>query len=354
MQSNSDIDGENDAAMQHVDDTEEDEDEDHDEVSSGASNIRVGKSPSPKGYVYEDDDVDGNDTVVISEQEYERSSPRRMKIISPTTEHFSRGVSTEELRAEGWDDDHITLVQKIAMRGFEPLMPRHYKFEYGFMPDSLFAEDDDAFISSVRDDHRRGSMALEKLFDLGGWVRDRVFLKGRIKPEQQVRKMLKAFVQWAEKDSGLNLKTAIPLLEMEMKPADTDANILQENARRKLASLAARYREAFRILQSIESSPGSRTSTQLSYPIPTLYAIVASHTLIALVAYNPEDAEPDVKSVAFFDMKDKDYDVWNALALAIIVCHCRNVQVRIAEETGLGMRHPGDEEEKVKSDDPDA
>jgi hypothetical protein len=90
----------------------------------------------------------------------------------------------------------------------------------------------------------------------------------------------------------------------------------------------------------------------LSYPIPTLYAIIASGTLIALTAYKPDDEEAEVKTLAFFNMKDKAYDIWNALALAIAVCHARNVQMRIADETGLGAKSPDAVEEE--SDDPDA
>ena len=350
-------------------DGEEREDDEAGDASSSSSNIRVAPSssskspsskPSTRGYEHEDeeDSIDIDETLVISEEEYQRSTPKKKKVISPTTEHFSRGVSTEELRAQGWDDEHITLVQKLAMRGFEPLMPHYWKFDYRFMPDALFSATDEAFICSVRGDHYRGMMALEKLLELGGRVRDRVYLKGRVKPEEQTRRMLSEYMKWADDDSGLDRKTAIPLLALETKPADTPATELQANARRKLARLAARYREAFRISQSIEGSPGSRTSAQLSHPVPTLYAFIASHTLVALVAYNPDDEQPEIKSVAFFDMKDKDYDVWNVLALAITLCHVRDVQIRISEETGLGVKdaRAGEEEgeEGVGSDDPDA
>jgi len=333
-------------------DTQMDDDEE-DELASGMSTIRVGHSPSLREE-YEDEDLDIEETIVVSEAEYARTTPKRKRIIDLPKEHESRGVSTEELRAHGWDDDHITLVQHIAMRGFEPLLPKHWKFDYRFMPDALFEQDDDAFISSVRGDHYRGVMALEKLFELGARTRDRVLLDGRVTPEEQVRRQLTAYMKWAEADAGLDTRTAIPLITLEMKPSGTPAAELQENARCKLARLAARYTEAFRVRQSIENSPTTdSTSTKLSYPVPTLYAFIASHTVVALAAYRHDDPERKVKPVAFFDMKDKDHDVWNALALAIVVCHARNVQVRIAEETGVGVKqHDAPREEP--EDDPDA
>ena len=154
--------------------------------------------------------------------------------------------------------------------------------------------------------------------------------------------MLNEYIKWADSASGLDNKTATPLLTMEMQPDGTPATELTENARRKLARLAMRWKEAFRVKQSIENSPGSRTSTVLTDPLPTLYCIIASNTLVALTAYNPNEDTPEVKSVAFFEMKDKDYDVWNSLAVAIIVCHVRNMQVRDRKSTRLNSSHSGE------------
>ena len=69
-----------------------------------------------------------------------------------------------------------------------------------------------------------------------------------------------------------------------------------------------------------------------------------------MTVYTPEDPEQTVRPVAFFDFKDSNYDAWNSLALAIIVCHVRNVQARIAEDTGLGIKEPGAHGMDVESD----
>lgn len=341
----------------------EDEEESDDDVEAEGSEIAV----SPHGEMDDEDDVnrslspgedatqydaeEGDTSLLVSHDEYQYQSPRRKKIISPTKETFDRGISTNELRADGWDDDHIVLVQKIAMRGYEPLLPYHWKMDWPFMPDELFAKDDDAFITAERGHIVQGSNALQALFGLGGWVRDRVSLNGKVTPEQQTKRMMQAYMEWAERDSGLDPKTTIPLLALECKPSHISASKLQENAKRKLQRLANRYRTAFGVRQSIEGSPVSRTSNILSYPLPTLYAIIASGTLIALVAYNPRDEQSEVTSIAFFQMRDNNYDVWNALALAIVVCHVRGVQIRIAEDTGLGLKSPDVVKEEV--DDPD-
>ncbi len=315
----------------------------------GADEIDLARSSTPADHEsFYDEYAEGDTSLLVSEQDY--ASPRRKKIISPTQEAFDRGITDAELREQGWDDDHIVLVQKIAMRGYEPLLPHHYKFEWPFYPDALFADDDNAFLTTLSGRFFRGSKALGRLFELGGRVRDCVLLNGRTTPEQQTKKMVKEYIKWADADANLDTTSAIPMLAIECQPSSIPAARLQEKARAKLDKLAARYRTAFRVNQSIERSPTSRASTVLAHPIPTLYAIVASGTLVALVAYNPADENPDVKPIAFFQMNDTAYDVWNALALAIIICHVRNIQIRIAEETGLGVKGP---EVKVEVDDPD-
>jgi hypothetical protein len=340
----------------------EDEDEDGsiaDEVmrddeglSSMFSTVRVDASPTPEDFLDEyDSELDVDETRVLDDGEY-HNTPIKRKITTLPEEQKAFGVGSSEMRAAGWDDDYITLVQKIKMRGHEPLLPQSWRFNFRSFPDALFAPDDDAFIGSIFNQHFRAEKALEKLLELGGQVRDSDIVSSRTRPEMQIRRMVEVYQKWAALDSGLDPHTAIPLIALEAKPAGYSVTELHQNANRKLERLAARYRTAFRVLESTENSPASKASTQYSYPVPTLYAIVASHTLIALMAYKPEDPTPDAKPVAFFDMTNSNYDVWNALALAIMVCHARNVQVRIAEDTGLGVQVPGRKHRAV-SEDPD-
>lgn len=61
---------------------------------------------------------------------------------------------------------------------------------------------------------------------------------------------------------------------------------------------------------------------------PTLYGVIASHTVMAFVSYVlPTDLHPkgSLRTVAIFDFGvDEGFDVWNSFAIAIFVIHCRN------------------------------
>lgn len=322
------------------------------EIQTPTSRQRLRSSSTGLGDEDDGDATSVHQTVVASEEEY---APQRRVVNLPEMLDM-RHIATEELRLKGWDDDYITLIQKIATRGYEALLPAYLQFEYSFMPDGLFENGDDAFVASARGEHFKAGKALDQLLQLGGRVRDRIYMRGRMQPEDQVKRQLDAYMKWAFDDAGIDNRSVIPILALEIQPAGTDAPSLRANALRKCTHLAARYREALKVRRSVEISPGSRSSksTILSYPLPTFYALIASHAIVALMAYRPDAEEPELAPMAYFDLKDKNHDVWNSLALAIIVCHVRNVHLRIADETGLGLRQQGFSEDEMEEDDPDA
>ncbi|KAK5714707.1 hypothetical protein LTR17_017097 [Elasticomyces elasticus] len=292
------------------------------------------------------------ETSFVSEAEY--GSPSRRKVINLPTEASSRGVSTGELRAEGWSDDHITLMQRLALRGFEALLPDYWKYDFPYLPDVLFQRGNDeerTFASSVRQDHIRGIKAIIKLFEMGGRIRDRLIIRDNLTPELQARRIVQEYIKWTDRDADLDIRTAIPIIAIEAPVFKTSNDIIEANTLRKMKRLYSRYREAFSAHPSIENSPSSdSTSNLLSQPVPQIYGLIASRTLVVLVAYRPDTPEQQVRTVMIFDFKDKDYDVWSSLALAIILCHARDVRCSVAEETGLGVKVPG---QQVEEDDPD-
>jgi hypothetical protein len=303
-----------------------------------------------------------DESAVLSDDEYNDGTPIKRQIVSADQVKLDLGISSEELRDQGWDDDHITLMERLTLRGFEPVLPAYWKFNYPWLPEGLFCKDDDSFIRSVKDEMAHSHRAFDDLLEMSSRIRDGIFYNTgkpiekqvvRSLPERQGKRFIEKFINWCDKDSGLDLKRAIPMLTIVARPKEVQAETMQRIARNRLGSYAEQWKEAFRIRQSIEGSPVSRASTVLTYPIPTLYAVIASYNLVAVVAYRADDGpDADIRSVLLMDNNNINYDFWNALAIALLVCHVRNVRVRIAEETGIGLKVPGVEDSEV-DDDPD-
>jgi hypothetical protein len=68
--------------------------------------------------------------------------------------------------------------------------------------------------------------------------------------------------------------------------------------------------------------------------VPALYGITASHSVFAFVSYaqpTEEDQIPHLRLIAMFDFHKEGYDVWNSLAIAIFIIHCRNRMMQLKE-----------------------
>ncbi|KAF2216956.1 hypothetical protein CERZMDRAFT_93022 [Cercospora zeae-maydis SCOH1-5] len=328
--------------------------EDYDErtsflrTPSRRSNTRS-PSPSFEEYIRDEDELSAD--LRVDDEQFNDTPPKK-RVVHIPAELSSKHISTEELRAKGWDDDYITLMQRIGLRGREPILPAYMKFEYRFLPDGLFhSNDEEAFISSLRNSHFKASKALQRLLDLGGHIRDRQEVDPQnARPELEVKRHLKDYMKWAQADGVLDKQTAIPVLVQVYAEAGTPGEDMTAMAEDKCRALVQKWKKALEVARSVELSPVSRASdaTILSYEIPTVYAILASDAIVAIMAYTVESDK--CQPMALFDYNLKDYDVWNSLALAILVCHVRNVQLRIAEDTDIGMKQPNSSESSCSVD----
>ncbi|KAF2473894.1 uncharacterized protein BDR25DRAFT_256894 [Lindgomyces ingoldianus] len=265
------------------------------------------------------------ETFVVDEAKY----MDEQKAYDADTERQRRDKQGRELRAVGWTEDAVFLFQKLGMRGFEPLMPKEWMNDFIMLPTNLFTPNmDKAFIKPTFGRDYHAQKALKELFELGGRARDAILQKVEIRTaEDHLRRAVRKYNKWAVKDGGLeNIWHSLSLFDIVSLSKDTSPAILQEKMLHKLAKLAALWRDAFRArsTQPASESEDLETNCRDSQDLPTLYGIIASHTIMAIVSYDAMAANPSLRTVAIFDFGQEDYDVWNSLAIAIMVIHCRN------------------------------
>jgi hypothetical protein len=97
---------------------------------------------------------------------------------------------------------------------------------------------------------------------------------------------------------------------------------------KKLGKLAHLWRLAFQERDAQDKSISADKSAAVDYgavpELPTLYGVTTSHTLMAFVSYDPQAPDAPLRTIAIFDLGQEGYDVWNSLAIAIFISHCRN------------------------------
>ncbi|KAJ4368212.1 hypothetical protein N0V83_006568 [Neocucurbitaria cava] len=292
------------------------------------------------------DEVDANeDTMVVDDGTY-MNLHKRYNIDQERKRRYKQG---RELRDAGWSEDAVFLFQKLGMRGFEPILPIDWIDDFETLPEDLFtAKLDKAFIKPAYGTDYHGKcnyilmsiveaanksiaqVALSNLFDLGSLARDAWHTRApRRTPAYQIKRAVQKYTRWAMKDGGIDhIWPELPLYEIVTWGLNVHSSDGEKRMIEKLGKLHARWREA---LQT-QTAQGELTSAVPG--VPTLYGVTASHTVMAFVSYAPpteENEQPHLRLIAMFDFGKEGYDVWNSLAVAIFVIHCRTRMMQLKE-----------------------
>lgn len=286
--------------------------------------------------IKDDEAFDANEeTIVVDESGYDS------KAYNPVAERMRREAQGRELRAAGWSEDAVFLFQKLGMRGFEPLMPSSWAFNFVMFPEMMFTKNmDKAYIKATYGSDYHAEKALEQLLQVGARARDAVLTKAPLRTaEFHIGRAVSVYNKWALKDGDVNHSWNLPLFEIVTGTKHVPTTVLQDKMLRKLGNLGDRWRDALQIHSSVEGGEGSSRSSQNSSvrrdfvrEPPTLYGVIASHTIMGFVCYDIMDPNPQLRTVAIFDFSREDYDVWNGMALAIFVIHCRNRMMELKDD----------------------
>jgi hypothetical protein len=244
---------------------------------------------------------------------------------------------------DGWNMDTIDLYMLLDRRTLETLMPADWKTDFPLFPWTIWADEyRDAFLGGTRPGNDFIMIkAASNLLKLPVHVRNQIRIKawyGR-RAEAMVVKYCEDYMKFIHKDC----KLWIPIKKKKMwslicyAPGDekTPTEKLEELILVRLRKRAGQVLELLRV----EPRANERDPSDLFYhdgsaylvEPPTLYGIVAKEAVIALVAYEPLSPRDALRTIAFFHMSKPKYDVWNALALAIVMMHCRNHLLKIKQ-----------------------
>ncbi|KAK2792700.1 hypothetical protein FQN52_002761 [Onygenales sp. PD_12] len=319
-----------------------------------------------------DEDSELSEEEMVGKEYAVKKNDRKEVAYDFSMEKAKRWADAVKLPDGHWAEAEQDLFFRLAMRGFEPLVPSSWQLDFNTLPESLFShpgEDSEPFIYSVKGQDFRAIKSLGDLFDLGNLVRDRLFL--RLRPEPVIYRTINAYIKWALKDSGLlHLANAIPVHAIySLKKGESTRQAVQ-TLNHRLVSLGNRYRDAWRLMPSIETSIHENDNHQsephieyASRSFPVLTGFLICGPIVALLTL---DSDPEVhpvldpenssgKFISQFDFAEFGQDVWNALAIAIAIVGMRKTMGRVdmeGKEEGMWMGGVGGT--KVEEDcDPD-
>lgn len=289
-----------------------------------------------------------------------------------------------------WSETETDLFYRLAMRGFEPLLPGHWTVDFKTLPHTLFSvEGNQPLILPFSEREFRAKHYLRTLFNIAARVRDRRLANLRTEPI--LKRTLSQYLSWALRDAGLHptqRPKVIPVHAVAtMRTRETTHDVLRRMSK-KLYKLAARYQDVHRIRQSIEpvnatqspnalpTPPNSNETSFSSKPepscyddsqMPTLIGLMIASSVVAVVTLDSRSSPPEpplqtndapnrrsssssslssfstqeeslgLRFIEKFDFSTHDgYDVWDGLAMAICIMRIRKTMLELCERAAGG------------------
>ncbi|KAI9675223.1 MAG: hypothetical protein M1822_008960 [Bathelium mastoideum] len=287
-------------------------------------NVKSEEASSSQSSFYDDtvldDTINDNGLEQPTEKYDELEALKRKQAENELYVRRRRALLKGRLEAKGWTQAEIELYISLELRGYLPLLPASWEMDFSTFPTTLFIkEEEKAYIRalgrsgrlSVGSSEFRAQKALQDLVSLGAKVRDTVVV-GVKQPEPIAKKQVKKYIKWALSDAGLNKrKGAEELVVVEARVGKEAPQTVQERMLEKLKELAEKHGNLI----------------DRGTDLPALYGILFFHTVMAIVTYDPNtatgDGSKDIRTIASFNFKRLDYDVWNGLSVAIVAMHAR-------------------------------
>ncbi|KAI9928276.1 hypothetical protein AWENTII_007985 [Aspergillus wentii] len=254
-----------------------------------------------------------------------------------------------------WSKAEKELFFRLAMRGFEPIIPSHWQFDFGTLPGSLFAVSGYGrapLIQACRGSDFYAIKSLISLFSLGGRVRDCSILQ--IRPEPVIKRAIKKYLRWALYDANVQVNPgAIPVHAIYSQKKGESTLRAVRKLNRRLEALSQRYRDALELpfrLEESSPSPEGQIKQEIESVLrsqrrfPLLVGFVICGPIVAILTLDTDPLSKrgwskgtGSKFISQFDLGEYGQDAWSSLAVAIAIMRIRRTMIELADDCEGGF-----------------
>ncbi|PYH71720.1 uncharacterized protein BO88DRAFT_442259 [Aspergillus vadensis CBS 113365] len=264
-----------------------------------------------------------------------------------SVERAKRWASAINVPKGLFNEEEKDLFFRLAMRGFEPVIPRSWRYDFPTLPESLYPrsseENDKPIIDVTRSSNLYAIKALTSLFAVGGRVRDCDILHQQ--PEPLIKQAIQKYISWALFDVNLDtIKDALPVhvIYAQKKHEKTITAVRKMNTR--LQKLTRQHQEDLGVANNTYTVKEMADILEVTkFPLLTGFIICGPIVAILTHSTNPREignGQEDGRFISQFDLSERGQDVWNSLAIAITVMHVRRTMLMLAHQ-GKGSYRPG-------------
>lgn len=171
---------------------------------------------------------------------------------------------------------------------------------------------------------------LQSLVDVASRVRDKREV-GSPGEERTLSIAIRQYIKWSESDGGYHNRRFLPVLVVVTARPKQQISSISKEITDQLRFLAKKHRDALAL-------PGPEHVNELgevklySRRPPILYGIIIAQSITIFVTLDSSNPDGKVRTISHFDFKKPRMEVWNALAVAMIVIMARNYMMSIKDE----------------------
>ncbi|CAG8954617.1 hypothetical protein HYFRA_00004536 [Hymenoscyphus fraxineus] len=260
-----------------------------------------------------------------------------------------RLADIEQVKADGYlHPDELWLYERLALRGFEPLLPHEWERDFRSLPYYLFHDtlshklDEKPIIGFTDRYLNHGAKYLQPLIEVGCSV---AYDYHNNSPsyiiERRVHRVIKQFNKVVELDGDYFRRRILPVLTLIQTKPGQEAERLIKKITNQMTFLAKRHRE---YLGAIENENGDVKLDPTRRRPPLLYGIIIVRQLVIVLTLDSSDPKANIKTMKNFDLSEKTQSVWNGLGIAIVCTAARKYLAEVKDEFEI----------ESEVDDPDA
>lgn len=250
-----------------------------------------------------------------------------------TRERAKRLLDAVEL-PQGHDlsPDEQRTAHQLLTRGCIPTIHRHWEKDFSTLPESLFfsGKDDETqrneshfVLENDRCSEFYAIRAFQEILKICGNVRDYCNILD-IGPGIYIKKSIEKYLRWALSDAGVRVQPDTPPVHIiHCQNQDEEPKEAFNKVAKALAKLSNTW-------QSLLAIPNDNEAVW-----PALMGLVLCGPVLSVISLDtnphPQTLTQGIKFLGHFDLSDFDNDVWNTLAVAIIVMHIKRTVTKLAK-----------------------
>jgi hypothetical protein len=171
-----------------------------------------------------------------------------------------------------------------------------------------------------------GMRALQSLLSIGGRVRDNV--QSGKSTERVLAREIKAYIKWSEKDGGYHNLRFLPVLTVVAASYGQNHSSISTAITNQMVFLAEKHRDLLRNPLTPEQSE----IDTYRRPPPLLYGMIVAQTHVIFVTFDSANPDATIRHLQDFNFENKGMDVWNSIAIALMVVAARNYLMSMKDE----------------------